>query len=287
MRSRAIFNTLKSAGMKHGATVLTVLAALGVVATAVLTNEARPKADDLVNHAKEDKAMRIAEEKHENPDFDHVELTRFEKIKAAAPAYVKVFIVGGLTILFVVGSRVISIKQMGDLAAAYNIIQTVEERTAKYSEKFEQKAKEIMGDEKVEAIKADVNKEISEEIAYRVSEDPDLEAQIARAIHTGRGNQLIYDSLIGRFFYGDPLVIKDEATDINLNSVGNYNKISLNEFYDAIMLPEVDLGDELYWTIEDRRTKIAPEFSPAQELLDGRFSYIVMTFARNPQGEYR
>lgn len=289
MKTKAIFDAVKAVGTKHGATALTVLAALGVVATAYLTNKARPDADERVQRAREDKAIKEAEEKRENPDFNHVELTTVEKIKAAAPAYVKVFVVAGLTIIFIVGSRVISIRQMGDLAAAYNIIQTVEEKTVKYGEKYEEKVKEIIGDEKNAEVKKAVREEMFDTTASTIDKDDmaGIENVILGAYHTGEGTQLIYDELIGRWFYSDTSMILEQAANLNLSTVGSYNKVSLNDFYDAISAPEIAVGDMLYWCVEDRYSKVMPVFSSPRRLLNDKYAYVVMTFEREPEAERR
>ena len=290
MRGNAILKAVKAAGTKHGATALTVLAAIGVVATAILSNKARPDADERIARAKEDKAMREAEETGENPDYDNVELTLVEKIKAALPAYVKVIIVGGLTIVCIVGSRVISVRQLGDLAAAYNIVQTVEERAIKYGDKYEKKVEEILGTEKAEEIKTEVKQEMTEETRANLESKGEswIESQIARAIHTGHGNTLIYDSFIGRFFYSDPFYVRDAWLTIRDNAYdGLYyglGLVSLNDFYEENDLPTVPAGDRLFWDLSDGRDRIDPDFTAGQEIIDGKFTYIEMSFEDNPKG---
>ena len=287
VKSKALIKTVKALAGKHGATALTIFAAIGVVATAVLTNQARPEADERIQRAKEDKAIKEAEEKGENPDFDHVTLTTGEKIKAAFPAYIKVIIVAGVTIAFIVGSRVISIRQVGDIAAAYNIAQTMEEQATKYAGKYEEKVKEIIGEEKAEEVKAEVVNDLGKDTHAKIVSYGDdwVEDQIARAIHTGHGNVLMYDEIIGRFFYSSPEWVRKAANDVNYDAVNEgFGMKSLNDFYDANDLPNVEAGESLMWDILGRDGQIGVSFIGSYDLLDGKYPYVLMKFDRNPHG---
>lgn len=287
VKSKALLKTVKALAGKHGATALTIFAALGVVATAVLTAKAKPQADERVQRAKEDKALRIAEEKHENPDFDNVTLTATEKFKAAFPAYIKVIVVAGVTIGFIIGSRVISIRQVGDLAAAYNIMATAEAQTSKYAEKYEAKVREIIGDEKSEEVKTEVRKELNDDTHARLAgQEPDwIEGQIARAIHTGEGNTLIYDDFLGRFFYSSTEALIGAMNQVNFDATNEaYGIKALNDFYDRASLPEPPAGDNLFWDITGRDGLIELKFDAPRELLDGRYPYVIMKFSREPRG---
>lgn len=286
MKAKSLIKVAKKLATKHGATALTIFAALGVVATAVLTNEAKPQADERIQRAKEDKAIKEAEMKHTNPDFDHVTLTTVEKIRAALPAYVKVIVVAGITIVFIIGSRVISIKQVGDLAAAYNISHTIEEQCSKYADKYESKVKEIIGEEKNEEIKKEVEAEVVKDVhTGLVARDSNwIEEQVARAVHTGNGNILIYDPIIGRFFYSDPEHVRKIVNDINLEACGGFGMVSLNTFYENNDLPEVEAGESLYWDICGKDGNIDVTFEGSYDILDGRYPYLIMNFRTKPHG---
>ena len=287
VKSKALLKTVKALAGKHGATALTIFAAIGVVATAVLTNQARPEADERIQRAKEDKAIKEAEEKGENPDFDHVTLTTGEKIKAAFPAYIKVIIVAGVTIAFIVGSRVISIRQVGDIAAAYNIAQTMEEQATKYAGKYEDKVKEIIGEEKNEEVKAEVKKEMVDDVHAKIVSYGDewIEDQIARAVHSGHGNVLIFDKFMGRFFYGSQEAMREAANKVNLDAMNDgFGYKSVNDLYDAADLPNIDAAENLMWDITGQDGFIEMDFDASHELLDGRYPYVVMTYVHDPHG---
>lgn len=276
LNGRAIFKAVGKAANKNGATVLTVLAAIGVIATGVLAAKAKPVADDRVARAKEDKAMKEAEESGgKMPDFDGTKLTFFEKFKAAAPAYVMTIIVGGITIFCVVGSHVMSVRQIGDLAAGYNVAQVINQKYEKYSEKV----KEVVGEEKEAEIRKEVNHEVTKErieSIYTISE-----RDISKvAIFTGDGMQLFYDPFSDRFFYSSREAIKDGIH--NLIQTGP-SFVTMNDIYEYIHLPSCRAGDYLGWNMNSRFNCIEPTFSGAYDLTKDGFSYIELGFYDEPR----
>ena len=60
--------------------------------------------------------------------------------------------------------------------------------------------------------------------------------------------------------------------------------MSLNDFYEENDLPTVPAGDRLFWDLSDGRDRIDPDFTPGQEIIDGKFTYIEMSFEDNPKG---
>ena len=68
---------------RNSATILTCVGAVGVVATAVLTAKATPKAMTLLEEAKEEKGD---------------DLTKLEIVKVAAPVYIRPVIIGAATV---------------------------------------------------------------------------------------------------------------------------------------------------------------------------------------------
>ena len=274
IKGKAILSMLTKVGVKNGSTVLTVVAGLGVVATAIFAAQARPKADENVQKAKEDKALEEAAEKGTNPDFDHVKLTVWEIIKAAAPAYVKAIAVGVLTIACVVGSHVISVQQIGDLAAAYSVTKMANDRF----EEYEKKVKEVVGEEK----ESEIKKAANEEYAKKKAEITPYN-MASRAIHTGLGNQLFYDPWSDRYFYATKEAIREAVNTLNFNACGGFGIVKLNDFYDELNLANTRAGDMLFWEVMDNYSKIEPCFSGSLTLTEDGFSYVIMDFDTDPK----
>lgn len=275
IKGRAIFKTVGRAANKHGATVLTILAAIGVVATAIAATKAKPVADDKIARAKEDKAMKEAESNGTMPDFDGTKLTNLETIKAAAPAYVMTFVIGGLTILCILGSHIISIRQIGDLAAGYNVAQAINSKYEKYSEKV----KEVVGEEKEAEIRKEANREFNKERAesvYTISE-----RDISKvAIFTGDGMQLFYDPFSDRFFYSSREAIKDGIHNLLQTNPGF---IIMNDIYEFIHLPKCNAGQWLGWDMNSRFNCVEPQFNGGYNLTTDGFSYIELGFYDEPK----
>lgn len=284
MKGKAIFNAVKKVGSKHGSTILAVVAGIGVIATAILAAKEREEADERIQVAKEDKAMAEAEERGDlNPDFDHVKLTVWETIKAAAPAYKGAIFVGVLTIGAIVGSQMLSLRQIGDIAAAYNVSQVVNERYEKYTDKYSSKVKEVLGEEK----EAEIRKAAKEEVVVEQCAAMSPYEMAQRAIHTGKGTQLFYEPWSDRYFYSSKESIREAVNTLNFRACGGFGMVTLNEFYDEINLPHTNAGDKLMWEIDDNASKLEVQFSGSFTLTDDGYSYVIMDFDTEPSGKRR
>lgn len=282
MKGKAIFKAIGKAAGKHGSLVMTIVAGIGVVATGILAAKARPEADERITRAKEDKATAEAEEKGEMPDFDHVKLTRFETVKAAAPAYVKAIIVGGLTIALIVGCHVVNARQIGDLAAGYNVAQVVSDKAKKYREAV----KEEVGEEKEAEIKAKADKAYADDVAV-VLEDEFTSADIEhQAYITGHGMQLFYDPYAAQYFYSSREFIIERSCDLFSQ---NECSISYDEFRDAIDLPDAGATHYIGWDMNSGASgcsRIRVEFHGDYQLSPNGFPYTVIGFNSDPVPEY-
>ena len=108
----------------YASTILTVVSALGVIATAVVAVKNAQKARQILERAEWDKGE---------------ELTTGEKIKAAAPAYIPTAIVGATTIACIFGANVLNKQTQASMASAYALLD------ASYKE-YRRKVEEIYGE---------------------------------------------------------------------------------------------------------------------------------------------
>lgn len=90
-------------------TILTVVAALGVISTAVLTAKAVPKAAKRKAKAEEEKGE---------------ELTKLETAVAVAPAYIPTVLAGASTIVCLFGANVLNKRSQASIASAYALLDT-------------------------------------------------------------------------------------------------------------------------------------------------------------------
>lgn len=123
-------------------TILTVVAALGVISTAVLTAKAVPKAEKRKAKAEEEKGE---------------ELTKLETAVAVAPAYIPTVIAGASTIVCLFGANVLNKRSQASIASAYALLDTsYKEYKGKlkelYGEEAHQKIIEVIAVEKAEHV---------------------------------------------------------------------------------------------------------------------------------------
>ena len=112
-------------------TILSVIAILGVAATAYFASKESPKAEKKLEKAREEKGE---------------DLTLTEKIKEAAPEYAKTIISGGVTAGCVLGANIKNKEIIGGLASLVAL-------SSGKLKQYKEKALEVVGEDKVNEIK--------------------------------------------------------------------------------------------------------------------------------------
>lgn len=138
--------------MKHAATILTIVGSIGVIATAVTAAKDSPKANKLIEKAEQEKRR---------------QLTTFEKVKTAAPAYIPTLVVGGATIACVLGANVLNKKSQASLASAYAMLD------ASYKE-YRKKVEELYGEGSDDSVISEIAKDNYEELDEELPDDEQL-----------------------------------------------------------------------------------------------------------------
>lgn len=194
---------------RNGSTILTCMGGVGLVATAVLTAKATPKAMTRVENAREEKGE---------------ELTKVETAIAAAPAYIPPILTGVATLACMFGANVLNKRQQASLISAYALVDN------SYKE-YKKKVEELYGE--------GANDHVKEEIAKDKYEESELVPE--------PGKKLFYDDFSGRIF--ESTIEKVQEAEYNLNrdlSLQGY--ATLNQFYDYLGLEPLDGGDDLGWS---------------------------------------
>lgn len=153
----------------HTSTILTCIGAVGVVITAVLAAKGTPKAMKAIEDAADEKVS-------------YGELTKFEIVKAAAPAYVPAVVSGVATIGCLFGANILNKHQQASLTSAYALLDTS-------YKKYKGKVKELYGQATDDNIVKEVAKDTYEEEAE------------AREIPKGKA--LFFDSASLQYFEAD------------------------------------------------------------------------------------
>lgn len=194
---------------RNGSTILTCMAGVGLVATAVLTAQATPKALTRVENAREEKGE---------------ELTKVETVIAAAPAYIPPILTGVATLACMFGANTLNKRQQASMASAYALLDT------SYKE-YKKKVEELYGE--------GANDKVKEEIAKDKYEESDIEPS--------DGMKLFYDDFSGRIF--ESTLEKVQAAEYNINrDLSMQGYATLNDFYEYLGLVPIDGGDELGWS---------------------------------------
>ena len=196
---------------RNGSTILTCMGGVGLVATAVLTATATPKAMTRVENAREEKGE---------------ELTKVEKVIAAAPAYIPPVLTGLATLTCMFGANTLSKRQQASLVSAYALLDT------SYKE-FKKKVEEVHGEGTVQNVQAEIAKDKYEE--YDIQPED--------------GMKLFYDEFSGRYF--ESTMEKVQQAEYNINRDLNMQCYALlNDFYEYLGLIPIEGGDDLGWSAD-------------------------------------
>lgn len=205
---QGLFKSSKLFLSKHASTILTCAGGAGVVVTSVMAAKATPKALALVKEANE---------KNE-------ELTKFDYVIAALPAYIPAIVAGVSTIACIFGANVLNKRVQASLVSAYALLNS------SYND-YRAKAVELYGDEADDKIKEGAAKD--KYTGDRKLKDSD--------------KQLFYDDYSGRYFES---TIEDVLqAEYNLNRrMTQAGRAFLNDFYNELGLSETEYGNYLGWS---------------------------------------
>ena len=213
--------TVRTTARKHSPEILTGLGIAGMVTTVVMAVRATPKALNMLEDAEEEKYVNEQEE-----------LTTFEKVKATWKCYIPAAVVGTVSIGCLVGASSVNARRNAALATAY----ALSESTLK---EYQEKVVEKLGEKKEQEIRDDIAKD-------HVDRNPISKSEV---IVTGNGDTTCFDILSGRYFTSN--IEKLRRVENELNRQMRYDMyVSLNEFYDAIGLDHIKIGDSLGWNID-------------------------------------
>lgn len=194
--------------LKHQSpTILTCVGAAGVVVTSVMTAKATIKATKLLEKAET--------EKGEN-------LTKKEKFKVAAPAYIPTVIVGVSTIACIFGSNALNKRKQAALLSAYKVLDQ------SYKE-YREKVEEVYGEGADKVIRKEIAKD-----KYEQQKPKDT------------GKELFYDDFSRRYFESTKEDILAAEYEIN-KRLAYHGGACLNEYYQLVGLGPVTDGKETGW----------------------------------------
>lgn len=220
---------------KAAPTILSCVGAVGVVATAVLTAKATPKATERVIKAK---TIKMAE-KGEN-------LTRMETIGACWTCYAPAAIVGIATIGSIFGANALNRRQQASLMAAYAFLD-------RSFREYKNSVKEVFGEEGESHVMENIANYNYGNVA--LPNPPAIYGNLFGESfdfgETTDEKHLFYDAFSERYFtatFSDVLLAELHT---NRNFAINGGEISCSAFYEFLGLETPDELKPLSWFVSD------------------------------------
>ena len=235
---------------RNSATILTCMGAAGVIATTVTAVKATPKAILLLESAKEDKGE---------------ELTAFEKVKIAGPAYVPTAVLGVSTLACIFGANVLNQRGQASLMSAYALV----DRSYK---DYRKKVDELYGAEAGDQVRAGIAKDNYEENAVEVVD----------------GERLYYDFYSGRYFNATPAMVQRAEYELNRTLMLD-DGVFLNEWYQTLDLEPLEYGWNFGWSASansDMYWQTWVDFNHQKTTMDDGLECIIISFQQEPYPDF-
>ena len=201
---------------KYSPTILTVVGATGVVATAVLSVKATPKALQLLEEAKKEKGE---------------DLSIKETVLVAWKPYIPAALTGFSTIACIFGANYLSVRNQASLMSAYALLNR------SYTE-YINKVREIDGKEKELSLREELIKDKYNDEVIKTKYDDELGDDEEKLIFMDNISQRFFTSTMNRVM---------EAECKFKEAIEWKGYACLNQYYDILGLPHVDFGYQLGW----------------------------------------
>lgn len=184
--------------------------------------------------------------------------TTGERIKAAAPVYIPAGIAALVSVSSIVAETIIGENQKAVLAGAVSVAQAT-------AAKYQQALVKNGGKEKAQ----DAEREACEEA---MKQRPVEQANIYA---TGKGDQLIFDPLSGRYFTSSWFEV-EKAMNVLNRKITLDVWVKVNDWYSLLGLEDIGLGDTSGWNT-DHQLDIG---SSAQKTRDDRSCLVICYYNR-------
>lgn len=224
---------------EHQREIMLGSAIAGTVLTAVAAWKAGIKADKILSEQKEklEEKSYNHEEDRCYTDEEQAEIKKeitIETVKRLAPVVAPVALSAAGTIVSVIGGYKVASNQIAVLSSLYSMAE-------KSLGDYQDKAKEFLGEKKA----GELHDKVKE---GKILNNPPKETDTI--IHTGKGTTLCLDDWSGRYFYSAPEEIRKAFNTINKRMMDEYY-ISLNELYEELGLPDIKLGEDIGFNVDD------------------------------------
>lgn len=223
-----IVNNTKTVLSKHAPGILIGLGIVGWGSATVLAVKATPT------------AIALIEEREREEDTT---LTPVEVVKTCWKCYVPAALAGVSATACLIGAGNVSARRNAALTAAYKLSEAA-------LDEYKTAVVETIGEKKEQAVRT---KMAENAVKKHPVNDEDV-------IPTSKGNALCYDAVFGRYFRASKVAVESAMVEINRRIVSGDMYASLNDFYDELTLPHVDVGDLLGWNLDDGSIEILDDY---------------------------
>lgn len=214
-----LFVAVRSGLTKHSPEILIGLGVAGLLGTTVLSVRETPK------------VLKLLENKKNELDVEKLSIK--DTVKTVWKNYIPCAVLAVTSVACIVGASNISARRNAALAAAYAIGN-------KAFSDYKEEVINLLGEEK--------EKEIKERVADKLlKENPVTSKEV---IITDNNEHLCYDEITGRYFKSSQNKIKEAQNVIN-DRLRDEMWVSLNDLYYELCLPNVRVGDDLGWNVDD------------------------------------
>lgn len=227
--------------------VLTAVAVVGVVSTAILVAKAAPKADAELLH---EEIVRPGE----------ADLT--DKILLTYRYYIPAVAVGTATIACIIGANTISTKRSAALASAVGLSELA-------FKEYRGKVVEQLG----EKTETKVHDAVMKDVVDRIPDNSQI-------LLTDGGTQLFLDNYTERLFDCDMETVRGAVNDIN-EVIFSDMYASLNDFYRLLGIPTSKVGEEVGFTNE-----VPLKVRYSTQLHKGKRAVVTIDFDKLPIRDY-
>lgn len=219
-----VASDIKTTMVKNAPGILVGVGIVGMAGTTILAVRATPKAITLIEAKKR--------------ELEVDSLTPVETVKATWKCYIPAAVTGVMSTACLIGASSVSARRNAALATAYNLTKVA-------MNDYKDAVVETIGEKKEQIVRDTAAKK-------KIERDPVTNTEV---IVTERGTTLCYDAVFGRYFRSDIDTIKRAVNELNRSIVSSMYA-SLNEFYDEIGLPPIEIGDKLGWNMDDGQVEV-------------------------------
>lgn len=213
MRLQKGFHNIKRYTKSNAPSILSGIAVLGVIGTAVSAAKATPKALQIIDINDELKIER-----------EGTHLTMMEKIICAGPIYIPSILMGAGTITCILSANHLNQQRQAMLTSAYGYIHS------RYNE-YKNKVEEMYGQDFAKQVELEIAKD-----HYKDYQGIDVQEE-----------KLFYDKYSHRYFNASFYDIQTSIYNIN-RTYALEGEVTLNDVYHELCLDEMDYGDVIGWS---------------------------------------